>query len=44
MPTDVDRFNILKTHLDNLKLNGISPQDLKEISKASSGFVGSDLA
>ena len=44
MPTENDRYLILKAHLDYLELSGIKPEDLKEISKAASGFVSSDLA
>lgn len=44
MPTDQDRHEIFKAHLEFLQLNGVSDSDLVEISKSSSGFVGSDLA
>lgn len=43
MPSENDRHLILQAHLDHLNLNGISASDLKEISRAASGFVGSDL-
>ena len=44
MPTENDRYLILKSHLDLLGLSGIILEDLKEISKAVSGFVSSDIA
>ena len=44
MPTENDRYLILKAHLDHLNVSGISLDNLKEISKAASGFVSSDIA
>lgn len=44
MPTENDRYLILKSHLDHLELSGIILEDLKEISRAASGFVSSDLS
>jgi hypothetical protein len=43
MPSDQDRYLIMKDHLQSLQLNGIADDDLKGISKAASGFVSSDL-
>jgi len=43
MPTDEDRYLIIKDHLKSLSLNGIGDEDLRGISKAASGFVSSDL-
>ena len=44
MPTENDRYLILKSHLNKVGVSEISLEDLKEISKAASGFVSSDLA
>lgn len=43
MPTDMDRYNIFKEHL-RLLPNQIEDEDLLMISRASSGFVSSDIA
>ena len=43
MPTDKDRFEVLKEHLKLLE-NEINDQDLLMIARASSGFVSSDIA
>ena len=42
MPSDQDRFNILKVHLKNLE--GVPDDELKIMARAASGFVSSDLA
>jgi len=44
MPTENDRYLILKAHLNYIGVSGISFEDLREISKAASGFASSDLA
>lgn len=43
MPSSEDRFEILKVHLSKLQ-HEIKEEDLMLISRAASGFVGSDLA
>jgi SpoVK/Ycf46/Vps4 family AAA+-type ATPase len=43
MPSDKDRFEIFKEHL-RLLPNKIEDEDLLMISRASSGFVTSDIA
>lgn len=43
MPTSEDRFQIMKEHLDHVG-SSVSEQDLVIISRATSGFVSSDLA
>ena len=43
MPSDNDRYLIFKEHFRNLP-NNIEDQDLLMISRASSGFVSSDIA
>lgn len=43
MPSDNDRFLIFKEHFRHLP-NNINDDDLKDIAKASSGFVSSDIA
>lgn len=42
MPGDIDRYLIFKEHLSHLS-NNIDDENLKMISRASSGFVSSDL-
>jgi len=44
MPTEQDRLQILRAHLNKGSLNGVSDLALKEIAQQASGFVGSDLA
>ena len=43
MPSDRDRYEIFKEHL-RLLPNEIEDEDLLMISRASSGFVTSDIA
>ena len=43
MPSDRDRYLIFKEHFKNLP-NDIEDEDLLMISRASSGFVSSDIA
>jgi SpoVK/Ycf46/Vps4 family AAA+-type ATPase len=43
MPQSEDRFHIMKEHLDHVG-SSVSEQDLVMISRATSGFVSSDLA
>ena len=43
MPTSTDRFGIFQVHLDSVG-HSISEEDLRIISRATSGFVSSDLA
>ena len=43
MPTDQDRYLVLKEHLRPLA-HEIEDQDLLMIARASSGFVCSDIA